>query len=694
MARAVACCLVVLPACLHETAVFADPRQEDGDAERIRMLQQLYDEALLPTDDRENGAIAYRHAFDLLAEIQGLDDQVIALLDRIEHEPGRAYYHDPETQRLLELSAPAIEYARLGSNLGYAEFGIDRDQGINALMPHLSPMRQLSRLMMIQSNALRATGSADEAAAIVADMLRLSRHVSSDEVLVGSLVGVSCASMGYDAIEDAVARGEIDSESAQILLSSLDSDKVDQFSFADAIESEYELMTNTISDMDDPGSELFDLLTTFSDDEDLDGLQGIDEDMFEDSIALMEPAYAHAADAFRETDPDKARAAVKELEIAVQSGEYGELARLIMPSLSMALEAKLRSDMQIERYETMLRAIASGVDPAEFANAAVIYEPAFRYLRRIRAHDQELMEMIRQVVAVTGSCEALPKRMVGQIQSTLEESAQVVMMLRKAASYRRCSWKRAERARQYGRIIPEGEWVRPMRAAARLLMADAALSACMAEAGVEGSEDQLARSLADALAVTLHLADGSHLFGQVVAAGTLVELADLIETIAGKGLLTNEGRDLLRERLARIDGGDPLGWSSAREGMMQPQLFGVVASFGMRDESDALRLVRNWSLDRLVALGFVERSHDEEEFGFSLEIDGPDAGSFFSVEELISANEEELGRFKGHHQRLIDLLALVDTTQPVEADLWKANSMGALERISRAASSIDAHQEP
>lgn len=676
------------------TNILAQGQDEDESAKRRRLMLELYDEALLPTDDRFNAALAYRKAFDLLAGIPDLSELTDTVYAQMESDPSRAVYQGTAVRRLLEVSSEAIELARLGANLKYAEFGTDRAQGFNMLMPHISTMRNLSRLMTIQSRAMRANGHSEESADVVADLLRMSRHAASDDVLIGSLVGVSCATLAFESIEDAVARGELDPMSAQRLLSGLDADTEDQFSFANAIESEYGLLIDSITEMEDPGFELGELLGSVSNNEDSLMLMDFEREELLEMIDQMGPAYTMAAEAFREPDPAKARLLIDQLETELGDGTYGAVATIFMPSLSRALESKLHTDEQIKGFEKMLRAIASGEDPARFANAAVIYEPAFAYLRRIRTHDQELLEMIRRVVAVTGSCEALPESMLDSIRSSLEESAPLIAMLRTAARFERCEWNEVEWSKRQGRIIAEGDWVRPMRAAARLLLADAALALCLAQASGEDEQEQAARSLADALAVALHMADGSHLFGEVTAAATLSEVADMIGSASESGVLDREAANRFERRLARLDGADPLGWKSARESMMRQDMLELIMSFGLKDVVAAERLVRNWPMDRLIVLAFFKKSSGPgEDSRFTLDIDGPDRGDLFEVEDVITIDDEGLALLQKPHTRLIELLSAADSAKPIKAQSWRSRSMESLGRITEAIRTIKT-QEP
>ena len=174
--------------------------------------------------------------------------------------------------------------------------------------------------------------------------------------------------------------------------------------------------------------------------------------------------------------------------------------------------------------------------------------------------------MVRKIVSVTGSCDAIPKAMLDEIRGLLEQSAPALSILHRAARFEQCNWEYADQAEDHELVIPMGEWVRPMRAAVRLLLADAALAVCLADAN--GDDSNVARAIADALAVALHLGDGTHLMSSVVCAASLDELASMAESILAERTLVAEDKALIADRFARLDGGDPLGWKAARAAML------------------------------------------------------------------------------------------------------------------------------
>ena len=675
VAVSIMACTAALP-----TSFAQDESQEEL---RRRAIIESYDDALLPTEDRKNAAIIYRQAFDLLASLSPEDNELLYSDALGGHIVSAEVIQSPSVRDLLARNKDVLDLGRRAANLDYAEFGIAREQGFGALMPHLNPMRQLGRLMTIQARVLRASGQLHEAGKLTADALRMSRHAASDHVLIGSLVGSACALRQFHSIEDAIAQGTLDEVAAQDMLDGLAADTPDPYEYSNALTGEYDLLLESIASMEDPGLELDELLFWSDGDDAATGFTDLTRDELMAMAEQLGPAYAQASAAFAEPDPKKARSMIAELEADIASGVYGELADLVMPTLDSALNTKLWIDEQIQDLEPMLRGIALGEDPARYANAALIYRPAFEYLRRIRPQDQELLEMIRQVVAVTGTCEALPESMLNKVRSILEESAPLIARLRTAARFERCEWNQVGLAKRQNTAISEGDWVRPMRAAARLLLADAALALCTANASGADEQDSIARSLADALAVILHLADGSHLFGEVTSAATLNELTNLLQTVSNTQFLSHEGIDRIKTRFSRVDSNDPLRWKESRENMMRESMYEVIMAFGLKDQSAAERLARSWSNDRIIMLSFFKESSDPSRRVDFLIGTNDQPGDLFSMTDLIQIDSTRLNALSAPHKRLIELLTVADETQLVSTNTWQADSMESLSQIEQ-----------
>lgn len=646
-------------------------------------LRALYDRALNPKNHKRNAAVIYREAFDELARIgPALQELQTQIDDQLETDPGRDAYRTPAVHALRAQAQSVLAKARMGARMDFVEFGLNDSDGFETILPHYGPMRQMGQLLNLETRALRAEGRPGEAAETLGDLMRMSRHTSSDNMLIGSLVGASVARLSFDALDDAVAWGELDASQAQSMLRALDADTEDPYGFSGSLTGEFDLLVESLAAMENPGDELAELLAATPEQFEALGpeITELNTESVEALTAPTREAYDLAAATFAETDPDTARTLAKQLEAAIAQGEYGALAKVILPTITQALEIKLDLDKRRKYAKATLRAIASGEDPARFANAAILYAQAFPKLRRISPRRQETLEIVRQIVTVTGSCDSIPQAMLDEVSASLEEAAPIIGLLRSAAQFERCEWKEAALMASPDNALAQGRWVAPMRAAARLLQAQAALAVCMGEPG----EAERANALADALAVGIHLGDGTHLFGSATAAASLTDTIELYATTAkSSGALTAKHHEVFETRLARIDGSDPIGFNSARLNANRESVYRIPLHFGINDAENAERLVRFWSADRLATLVFMQITDGLEEATVVETFPvGNSNGELFLLEDVMQINDATREKLNAH-TKLFDLLAAVDSTRPINITFWRARGLEALSQLDR-----------
>jgi hypothetical protein len=352
------------------------------------------------------------------------------------------------------------------------------------------------------------------------------------------------------------------------------------------------------------------------------------------------------------------------------------------------LKSKIHFEETLAEYRRIMGAIASGENPDNFANAAILYEQAFPYLARISEKDQEILEMVRKIVSVTGSCDAIPKAMLDEIRGLLEQSAPALSILHRATRFEQCNWEYATLAENYGLAIPIGEWVRPMRAAVRLILAEAALAVCIADA--DGDDSDVVRAIADALAVALHLGDGTHLMSSVVSAASLDEVVTMAESILARRTLGTANKTLLADRFARLDGGDPLGWEAARAAMLRESIHEILMRYGLDDPEDASQLARNWDNERLVAIAYYQQQDDPTKADHLPPFPRNEGrGELYAIDDVVEIDDESHQRLGSAHRRLIELLQILDTEQPIDTTRWAARGNDAISRFDELMDEIE-----
>ena len=231
--------------------------EEEIREERIREQLEILRESLNPGDDDRNAANLYQTALEELIRTgdYGNEDWE-EVWDAVERNPGPGAYQSAAVRRILEHNASAIEHAKRASRLGTADFGLNTDAGMMTLLPHLNYMRRLSRLMTLQADMERSNGRMNDAAGTMSALMQMSSHAASDGIAICSLVSMASIQSGFDSINDAIARGQLDAESARIMLDGFDFESDDPFRFKDLGYTEIEMLEKTIAQFDDPGPQL------------------------------------------------------------------------------------------------------------------------------------------------------------------------------------------------------------------------------------------------------------------------------------------------------------------------------------------------------------------------------------------------------------------------------------------------------
>ncbi len=166
--------------------------------------------------DDKNAAIEYVNAINLYVEephnLAGLYSYVVQNLWISEAK---------DLLPWLEQNAPAIAALREGAEKPDCMFPLLKapdEPMMNLLLPHLSPMRALGRLLVIQGKYFESHGKYREALDNYLVVARMGYHVSRGPMLICGLVGVALDSIATDAIEECILRHDLQTETLSWLL--------------------------------------------------------------------------------------------------------------------------------------------------------------------------------------------------------------------------------------------------------------------------------------------------------------------------------------------------------------------------------------------------------------------------------------------------------------------------------------------
>ena len=159
---------------------------------RYRMLPDAVD--LQPG----NAASLYMSACTLMSGFDTKEN--LAALD--ETEDGPVDKIDRAKASKLLASVAALRLVELGARREYCHWDLPvREEGFSTLLPHLSQIRSICRLLSLQAKLQIADGKFDEAAHTIQTGLAIAKHLDSEGMLVQQLVGAATTELMLSRVE-------------------------------------------------------------------------------------------------------------------------------------------------------------------------------------------------------------------------------------------------------------------------------------------------------------------------------------------------------------------------------------------------------------------------------------------------------------------------------------------------------------
>jgi len=181
--------------------------------------------------DEENAAWVYIQAFNALPEEpaqgnisplrrRGEPRTEPTSRDKFDQQYGQAMEAPWDAAQSEELyawyqtTAEARELFKKATSMGRCQLPILTGQpGVTFLaaliMPNLSGMRSLARLMVLEGHLLEQEGKEREAVEAYLAAFRAGGHLGREPILITGLVGIACQAIGSDAMMKCLARHEV-----------------------------------------------------------------------------------------------------------------------------------------------------------------------------------------------------------------------------------------------------------------------------------------------------------------------------------------------------------------------------------------------------------------------------------------------------------------------------------------------------
>lgn len=412
--------------------------------------------------DRHNASTWYRRAFQAYEIITESERELIEDYARHPERPP-----SPDVRRVLRKASEVFRYMRRGSDQEFSDYDLDYNQGFELILPHLSQLRSIAKLMQADALVRLHDGDTLGAADRLASVYRISGHTGGDRILISSLVGNAIFRGADSTVQLALDRAVFGpAESAKLLRAVNGFDESDPFNHLEAVMGEQEIAVDWLQRKFGDEAERLRMAESeewlTNDEADALRLGAMTDEEFALSLDQYDRAMDKVVEAFAMEDQEAARAALKQMEQAATDGELGFLAQLLMPALSRVLDNKIESKEMIDdRVDVLSKLLSGEIEPEAEANAALFYLRGIELLERMEPDRYTLL------------CEFddAPDRPINEsLAATLVSHAKVIDLFREGSLKRRCDFSLYRSSRGL-MLIPS--YAAGMRDAFRLLHADA-----------------------------------------------------------------------------------------------------------------------------------------------------------------------------------------------------------------------------
>ncbi|MDG2029900.1 MAG: hypothetical protein P8J45_02730 [Phycisphaerales bacterium] len=576
---------------------------------------------------------------------------------------------DPELARsVLEKSARAIQLARVESRTPRLDFMPGIPEGPVQDLTMLSPLRRLSSLMAMQARDYRARGLDEQANRMLADMGALTTRVASAGAVEASLTANICAGNAMAGIEEAIALGTIDSTDATRLRESL-GDGHDPLGCAGAMQSDQLQMISWLRENPE-------LAVAIS------GPRTIGAS-FEDEVEGVESGFERIATILQTDDPKLAGTLLEDFKSSLQAGMHGAIAVHFLANHARLAGIKIDHQQRRDGLDDALRDIQLGSDPIVHADASTLYAYAFPHVRALDDEQQDALETVRRYATTINSTQSVPTESLDRAREVLSNLTMMRSLIERAGWCERCDWPQALKAKRLGSTIGEGDWLRPMRALSRVLLAEAVV------ARADGREQDATGAVIDCLTIALHLADGSHLLGTAVASAILLETIEVMGLAHGNAIARDPR---LEQRLARVDASDPLGWRAAREATLRGRITAHHASNQRTDSGRWARRLRSLTDEDLATIDYLLVGDGLTGFRYRFECTPRESGLLFEIKEVVELTDDARKRLERAPRKPGPLLTALGEIDTIDVTHWHQAGLDALDRIGSGLDHRTMHQ--
>ncbi len=442
---------------------------------------------------------------------------------------------------------PALRLAHRGAKQGYSDFDLDYAQGIDLLLPHLASMRGITWAMHHDALVRLRDGDSAGAAAAVASMYRMGGHLSSDRIIVSSMVGQALFGAGEMVAQAGMDGAAFTADDSATMLEALrDFSDSDPFEYVEAIAMEQEVMIGWVAEKyasEDGAEQVAGLFQgTLPESEQIKQLRSMTEEEFYGSLDQVDQLMNRVIEAFSDPDQDAGRATMAKIMEEISAGEHGIMANVMVPAYNKIFDKMHMAEQRLADRKASLALLMTGeLSPRAGANAVIFY------LRAITLLDEIDPEKRKQwPILATKPDEPIDEELV----KSLTEAEPIITLLREASHTARCDFS-AVRG-HWAPAIPA--YLPGFRELANLLVADAdrLLQAGEADAAVDRLEI--------CYRMSAHLATDGVITSALVSHDMFNAVDAILQRELTQAFLEDDHWELLHQALKTMSRKDPFGY--------------------------------------------------------------------------------------------------------------------------------------
>ena len=416
------------------------------------------------------------------------------------------------------------------------------------MLPHLQAMRGITIAMRSDALVRLRDGDSAGAAAAVASIYRMGGHLSSDRVIISSMVGQALFSAADVAAQVGVDHAAFTPDDSATMMEALrDFSETDPFEYVEAIAMEQEIMIGWMAEKYTGEGGREQLAVDFGlDDENAaeqnEQLAAMTEEEFYGSLDQVDQLMNRVIEAFSDPDQDAGRAAMAKITEEISAGEHGVMATVMVPAYNRIFDKMHMAEQRLADRRASLALLMTGeLSPRAGANAVIFYLRAITLLEEIDP------EQRKQWPALA----AKPDEPIDEdVVKSLTDADPIITLLREASHTARCDFS-AVRGR-WALAIPA--YLPGFRELANLLVADAdrLLQVGEADAAVDRMEI--------CYRMSAHLATDGVITSALVSHDMFNAAAAILQRELTQAFFKDVHRELLHQALKKMSRKDPFGY--------------------------------------------------------------------------------------------------------------------------------------